>query len=104
MLPLLVLTNSRNEMGQRFKNSGWVKVCGWISVLGLTFLNMLNLPDSFAAFLGANASASEIQGAHIAAYVAIVLILALLAWCMVDLYRFDKLLAQKKADQANDEK
>ncbi|MGK4179362.1 Nramp family divalent metal transporter [Lapidilactobacillus dextrinicus] len=104
MLPLLVLTNSRNEMGARFKNSGWVKVCGWISVLGLTFLNMINLPDSFAAFLGANASASEIQGAHIAAYVAIVLILALLAWCMVDLYRFDKLLAQKKADQANDEK
>ncbi|WP_125705891.1 Nramp family divalent metal transporter [Lacticaseibacillus daqingensis] len=97
MLPLLMLTDSKAEMGQRFKNSTWVKVCGWISVIGLTFLNLLNLPDSFAAFLGDNASAGAVQSAHIAAYVAIFLILALLAWCLADLYRGDQKLAAAEA-------
>ncbi|MCI1985825.1 MAG: Nramp family divalent metal transporter [Lactobacillus sp.] len=93
MLPLLMLTDSKAEMGGRFKNSTWVKVCGWIAVIGLTFLNLLNLPDSFAAFLGANPTAAALRGAHIAAYIAIVLIIALLVWCLSDLYRGDKRLA-----------
>lgn len=98
MLPLLILTDSKNEMGSRFKNSTWVKVCGWIAVIGLTFLNILNLPDSFAAFLGADATAGEIQAAHIFAYVVIVLIVALLGWCIADMYRFEKRAEVEKED------
>ena len=39
MLPLLMMTNSKAEMGERFKNSLWVKVLGWLSVLVLTILD-----------------------------------------------------------------
>lgn len=92
MLPLLMMTDSAAEMGSRFKNSLWVKICGWISVLGLTFLNMLNLPDSYAGFLGAHASASEINTAHVLAYISIGLIVLLLGWCVTDLYRGNKKL------------
>lgn len=88
MLPLLMLTDSKAEMGKRFKNSTWVKVCGWISVIGLTVLNMINLPDSFAAFV----SAKYVTEAHVAAYIAIVLIILLLIWCLYDLYKGDKQL------------
>lgn len=88
MLPLLLLTDSKAEMGKRFKNSTWVKVCGWISVIGLTVLNMINLPDSFADFV----SAKYVTEAHIAAYIAIVLIILLLVWCLYDLYKGDKQL------------
>lgn len=92
MLPLLMMTDSAAEMGSRFKNSLWVKICGWISVLGLTFLNMLNLPDSYAGFLSAHASASEINTAHVLAYISIGLIVLLLGWCVTDLYRGNKKL------------
>ncbi len=92
MLPLLMLTSSEVEMGKRFKNATWTSVCGWISVIGLTYLNLLGLPDSFAGFLGDNASATAVNHAHLLAYVAIVLVLALLAWCAYDLYRGNKRL------------
>ena len=32
MLPLIILTDSKKEMG-RFKNSLWVKICGWIAII-----------------------------------------------------------------------
>ncbi len=32
MLPLLMMTNSKAEMGERFKNSLWVKVLGWLRI------------------------------------------------------------------------
>ncbi len=68
---------------------------------------MLNLPDAFADFV----SPSMANEAHMAAYVAIVLILLLLAWCMYDMYkgnqaliasgisRDDLLAAGKSADE-----
>ena len=34
-----MLTNSKTEMGQ-FRNSLWVKIAGWISVVALIFLNL----------------------------------------------------------------
>lgn len=102
MLPLLMMTNSEVEMGKRFKNSMWVKVCGWVSVIGLTYLNMLGLPDAFAGFLGDGASASQISTAHIFAYITIVLVLALLAWCTYDLYRGNQRLAKAHRDHAEE--
>ncbi|MCI1987526.1 MAG: Nramp family divalent metal transporter [Lactobacillus sp.] len=97
MLPLLMMTDSKAEMSDRFKNVVWVKVCGWISVIGLTYLNLISLPDAFAGFLGDHASASAINAAHIGAYIAIVLVLALLTWCTIDLYRGDKHLRELQA-------
>ena len=52
MLPLLMMTNSKAEMGERFKNSLWVKVLGWLSVLVLTILDFKGLPDAVAGFFG----------------------------------------------------
>ncbi len=72
MLPLLMLTDSAAEMGARFRNSGWVRGCGWVAVIGLTFLNLLNLPAAFANFV----SPALAPEAHVAAYIAIALILA----------------------------
>ncbi|WP_445238898.1 Nramp family divalent metal transporter [Lacticaseibacillus paracasei] len=91
MLPLLMLTDSKAEMGSKFKNSLWVKICGWVSVIGLTVLNMMNLPDSFAAFV---ASKYE-QEAHIAAYFTIAAIILLLIWCLYDLYKGDRQLEEQ---------
>ncbi len=94
MLPLLLLTDSAAEMGKQFKNSMWVKICGWISVIGLTILNMINMPSSFAAFVGAG----QIGIAHIAAYITIGLIIALLAWCLYDMHRSNQALIASKGE------
>lgn len=96
MLPLLLMTNSEHEMGARFKNSLWVKVVGWISVIGLTFLNLKGLPENITDFFGDNPSAHEIALAHNIAYFLIVLILALLVWTVIDIIHGDRKLAAKK--------
>lgn len=90
MLPLLMFTDSRVEMGERFKNGIIVKILGWISVIGLTFLNLLGLPDSVAAFFGENATKPEIATAHVIAYILIVLVLALLIWTIYELRKGNK--------------
>ena len=87
MLPLLMMTNSDVEMGE-FKNRGWVKVCGWISVVALTFLNLYNLPSTYEGFDIWSKSTSDVL-----AYITIVIILVLLAWTCVELYRGDKRFA-----------
>ena len=87
MLPLLMMTNSDVEMGE-FKNRGWVKVCGWISVIALTFLNLYNLPSTYEGFDIWSKGTSDVL-----AYITIIIILVLLAWTCAELYRGDKRFA-----------
>ncbi|WP_283680369.1 Nramp family divalent metal transporter [Lentilactobacillus sp. Marseille-Q4993] len=90
MLPLLMMTNSAEEMGNRFKNSRIVNGLGWISVVALTFLNLKGLPDNIEGFFGDNATAAQLHLADNIAYVLIFLIIALLAWKIYDLYKSNK--------------
>ncbi len=87
MLPLLIMTNSDTEMGQ-FKNSLWVRVLGWISVIGLTFLNLYNLPQTYEGFGIWSKGLSDVL-----AWISIVAIVVLLAWTCFELIRGDRRLA-----------
>lgn len=95
MLPLLMMTDSKVEMGERFKNSTWIKILGWISVIGLTYLNMIGLPGQIEAFFGNQPSATDIQMADTIAYILIVAVLALLVWTIVELYRGNQRYAKQ---------
>lgn len=97
MLPLLMMTNSKTEMGERFKNSLWVKILGWLSVLTLTILDFKGLPDMVAGFFGDKPSAAQLQLANGIAYTLIVVIAALLIWTMYELYKGNKRYAEKLA-------
>ncbi|WP_047998708.1 Nramp family divalent metal transporter [Lactiplantibacillus herbarum] len=101
MLPLLMMTDSKVEMGERFKNSMWVKLLGWVSVIGLTILNLIGLPDAVLGFFGDNPSAADGTISKIIAYILIAAILALLAWTTYDLYRGNKRYAAKLATHAD---
>ena len=87
MLPLLMMTNSEVEMGE-FKNATWTKLLGWISVLGLTFLNLYNLPSTFEGFGLWSKGVADLL-----AWLTIVVIVALLIWTIVELYRGNKRFA-----------
>ncbi|AVK61232.1 divalent metal cation transporter [Lactobacillus sp. CBA3605] len=102
MLPLLMLTDSRSEMGDRFKNAIWVKLFGWLSVIGLTFLNLIGLPDAILAFFGDNPSAGAQDVATMISYILIAAILALLVWATYDLHRGNKAYAAKLALDTTD--
>ncbi|ETY73216.1 manganese transporter [Lactiplantibacillus fabifermentans T30PCM01] len=95
MLPLLMMTDSAAEMGHRFKNSWWVKGLGWLSVIGLTGLNLLGLPAQVEGFFGDNPTKGQLSIADNIAWVLIVAILALLLWTLVELYRGNKRYAAK---------
>lgn len=95
MLPLLMFTNSRVEMGNRFKNSWIIKGLGWISVVGLIFLNMKGLPDQIEGFFGDKATASQLAFADSIAYALIVLIIVVLIWTVVELYKGNKRYEEK---------
>ncbi|WP_056998394.1 Nramp family divalent metal transporter [Fructilactobacillus fructivorans] len=105
-LPLLIFTDSKFEMrGKRFVNSLWVKVAGWASVIALTFLNLYGLPSQIVSFFGDNPTPAQTDMGNGIAYILIVLVLALLAWAMWDLYKSNKRFmrehenAEKEIDQ-----
>ena len=92
MLPLLMMTNSRLEMG-RFKNSWWVKFLGWVSVVGLTGLNMQGMSNQVAGFISDNPTAAQTALANGIADGINLAIVALLIWTVVELHRGNKKLA-----------
>ena len=100
MLPLIILTDSKKEMG-RFKNSLWVKICGWIAIIILTFLNIIGLPDQMVAFFSDNPTKSEIMLGHQVAYVIIALTIILLLWTIIELYHSNKHLEEKKKESSD---
>ncbi|WP_057786474.1 Nramp family divalent metal transporter [Weissella minor] len=104
MIPLLMMTDSKVEMGDRFKNSWIIKIMGWVSVISLTVLNLISLPGktgAIAAFFGDNITSGQLLEANIIAYIAIILVLALLAWTVIDLYRGNKRYAAEMAAKHN---
>ena len=102
MIPLLMMTNSEAEMGKQFKNNLLVKILGWFSVLSLTYLNLRGLPGQIESFFGDQASASELALADQIAYVLIFVVLALLCWTVVDLYKGNK-KHQQRLQQVTEE-
>ncbi|MHA7611144.1 Nramp family divalent metal transporter [Weissella viridescens] len=106
MLPLLMMTDSRVEMGDRFKNTIIIRILGWISALALTILNLYGLfgkAGSIAAFFGDNLTGNQITDANIIAAIATILVLALLSWTIYDLYRGNRRYAAQLAEAAKAE-
>jgi len=99
-LPLLMMTDSKLEMGDRFKNSWWLKILGWISVIALTGLNLEGMPEQVQGFFGSNVTGAKLALANDIAYVLIFAVLALLAWTIVELHRGNKRLAIARAAEA----
>lgn len=90
MVPLLMMTNSEVEMGSRFKNSIVIRILGWGSVIGLTYLNLIGLPGQIEGFFGEKVTSSQLVLADSIAYVIIVAVLLLLAWTIIELYKGNK--------------
>ena len=89
IIPLLMLTNSKEEMGD-FKNNLIIKFLGWISVISLTYLNLIGLPNQIDSFLPNNLNLS-----HFIAGLLIVGVILLLIWTILELYRGNKKLYRK---------
>lgn len=104
MLPLLMMTDSAAEMGERFKNTIIIKALGWVSVIALTYLNLSGLPNQMEDFFGDHPSHDQLLLAHNIAYVLIVAVLVLLAWTTYELYRGNKRYALQQAEKAATEK
>nr|WP_125771848.1 Nramp family divalent metal transporter [Companilactobacillus furfuricola] len=100
MLPLLLMTDSEAEMGRRFKNSFIIKLFGWISVIGLTYLNLLGLPAQVEGFFGDNPSKMQLMMADDIAYGLIAIVIALLIWTVVELYKGNKMV--ERINQENE--
>lgn len=90
MLPLLIFTNNKEEMKTVFKNSWLVKLLGWISVIGLIYLNIKGLPSQIEAFYGDNPTKEQLHTADNIAYFIILLILLTLVWTIIELYKGNK--------------
>lgn len=96
IVPLLMITNSQAEMGYSFKNNLFVKGFGWLSVIALTTLNLVGLPEQVESFFD-SVSGSKSMMADSLAYLLIILILALLAWTIVEFHKSNQRLAATKS-------
>ncbi|WP_286136881.1 Nramp family divalent metal transporter [Philodulcilactobacillus myokoensis] len=97
MLPLIILTDSKFEMGQ-FKNRLWVSILGWISIIALTFLNMQNFfgdDGAIVGFISQNPTPSQVSLANNLSWFIIVIIMALLIWTIYDMYKTSKSLRKE---------
>lgn len=94
IIPLLMITDSEKDMGHRFKNTLIVKFLGWLSVIGLTVLNMLGLPDEILSFFGDNPTAGQISLAHVLVILTMIFIISLLVWTIITLYKGNKAFAK----------
>ena len=90
IIPLLMITDSEKDMSHRFKNTLIVKFLGWVSVIGLTVLNMLGLPDEILSLFGDNPTADQISLAHVLVILTMAFILALLAWTIITLHELQR--------------
>jgi manganese transport protein len=84
IIPLLMLTNSKKEMGD-FKNNLIIKCLGWFSVIALTYLNLIGLPDQIDNFMPNNLLLSHFISAFL-----ILGVIILLIWTIVELQRGNK--------------
>ncbi|MGV0168010.1 Nramp family divalent metal transporter [Furfurilactobacillus sp. WILCCON 0119] len=100
MLPLLMFTNSKIEMGKRFTNHWYTQIAGWVAVLLLIGLNIYNLPAQIQAFFPAKSQATL---SNTVSDLLIVAIIALLIWMVADLYRGNKRYAAQLAEQEHAE-
>ncbi len=98
MVPLLMLTNSKTEMGQ-FRNSLWVKIAGWISVIALIFLNLQGLPDQMTAFFSDNPTPHQVWLGHISADIIGTLIVLLLIWVIAELWASNRRTRRSQANE-----
>ena len=98
MVPLLMLTNSKTEMGQ-FRNSLWVKIAGWISVIALIFLNLQGLPDQMTAFFSDNPTPHQVWLGHISADIIGTLIVLLLIWVIAELWASNRRIRRSQANE-----
>ena len=64
--------------GDVYKRQLWVRVLGWISVIGLTFLNLYNLPQTYEGFGIWSKGLSDVL-----AWISIVAIVVLLALSLI---------------------
>ncbi len=90
MLPLLIFTNSKVEMDDDFKNTWIIKILGWLSVIGLIYLNMKGLPNQIEGFWGDNPTHQQIILAHQIAHIIIISVILTLIWTIVELYKGNK--------------
>ncbi|WP_290033067.1 Nramp family divalent metal transporter [Ligilactobacillus cholophilus] len=97
MVPLLMLTDSKNEMGE-FKNSLWVKILGWISVIALIYLNLTGLPDQMTAFFSSNPTPEQVVIGKNVAYVISVMIIMLLVWVIIDMYKNNQKIGKEQGE------
>lgn len=85
MIPLLIITNDLDEMGI-YRNSLWIRVCGWISVIVLTYLDLLGISEQVTSFLISN-SIFPVVISECVAITIDTLIVAFLLWVIVDICR-----------------
>jgi len=104
MLPLLMMTDSSAEMGKRFKNSWWIKGLGWFSVIALTGLNMYGLAPQIAGFFGDNPTKTQLTLSNWIAAILIAIIIALLAWTIIELRRGNQRYLARKAQEQDQPK